>query len=92
MAAFQLTRDFSKALRATSCFCKCGLSYSRSLFTHTKFSKKVSLALPPRAIKVARYYEKPKDKKGPTATSWAFLAGAASGILIGAVAYFGKIE
>lgn len=90
MAAFQRSWNFSNALLAASSLCKCGLTSSRSFYTLTKNGKKLTAALPNSILRVARYYEKPKEKTGPTAVSWAFIGGAFSGILIGAVAYFGK--
>ena len=88
MAALRLLRDSSKALLPASAVCNCGLPCSRNFFTLAKNGKKVML--PSWVIKVAKYYEKPKEKKGPSAGSWAFLAGATTGILLGAVAYFGN--
>ena len=90
MAAVRLTREFSKALLATPAVCKCGLPCSRSFFTLTRSGR--GAVVPSQVVKVARYYEKPKEKKGPSASSWVFLAGAATGLLIGAVAYFGMVK
>ena len=90
MAALRLTRDFSKVLLSTSAVCNCGLPCSRSFFTLMKNGRKVML--PDRVLKVARYYEKPKEKKGPSTGSWAFLAGATTGIIVGAIAYFGTLH
>ena len=89
MAVFKLSKEFSKVLLTASGSCRCGFSCTRGLSTLTKNGK--NFMIPNRFLKVARYYEKPKEKKGPTGGSYAFLAGAATGILIGAVAYFGII-
>ena len=90
MAALRLIRDSSKALLSASAVCNCDLSCSRNFFTLVKNGKMVML--PNGVIKVAKYYEKPKEKKGPSSGSWAFLAGATTGILLGAVAYFGNFH
>ena len=90
MATLRLRREFSKALLATPALCKCGLPCSRSFFTLTRNGRRA--VVPSRVLKVARYYEKPKEKKGPSASSWVFLAGATTGLLIGAVGYFGMVN
>ena len=86
MAARQWLRTFTRPV-VNPKICRCCISKYSTLGN----GRKVSKALPIQWVKVARYYEKPKEKKG-TAGGWAFLAGATSGILIGAVAYLGNYK
>ena len=89
MATFQWSRNLLKAV-STLRICQCGFTGNARIFPLTSQGRKITLAPPHRITNVARYYEKPKDKKGPTPGSWAFLIGASSGLLIGAVVLLGN--
>ncbi len=90
MAAWRIVNFVIRPQVKLCQLCRCGISTSSKIFPLTAHGSFRRSSLPFRITNVARYYEKPKEKKGPGSSFWAVFAGATSGILVGALLFLGN--
>eukprot|EP00794_Sanderia_malayensis_P020572 gene20572-22596_t len=90
MAAWRISKFLLNSQTKVCHICRCEISNSSKIFPLTAYGSFKKSTLPVRIANVARYYEKPKEKKGPDSKFWWAFAGATSGMLVGALIFMGR--